>query len=423
MTLPSPGITAILAAAIAIVVAAAAGSGPPTSAQTDPIVSVDALSDASNTANTVGPIDTCVAIYNNGVKDGDETGIDTIDVDVVIQGVTNISGFQGDLFYQPTVLEVTAVDYDFLLGTTSASVLHLGNSTPDTDGDFFMAAAMFSPFIVIGADGDGVLARVTLHAVASGSSPLDLENVKLSDADGNPIPPFDASNFYAGPINDASVAVDSSCADADGDTVPDVSDNCPTTYNPSQTDIDGDGLGDECDDDKDGDGFANDEETARGSIDTDAGSTPEVCDDAVTDEDGDGLFNEGYDYLPLPSGNGVPDCTENVDTDGDLIPNPSDTDDDNDGFSDIVENWTATNSLDGCADTTTYSDEWDDKWAPDADDTCTVNILDVLKFKPAFNSSAGDIAWRRRFDLDASGGVNILDILKIKPHFGATCPA
>jgi hypothetical protein len=36
-------------------------------------------------------------------------------------------------------------------------------------------------------------------------------------------------------------------ADTDGDLVPDVSDNCPTVFNPDQKDSDGDGLGDACD--------------------------------------------------------------------------------------------------------------------------------------------------------------------------------
>jgi DMSO/TMAO reductase YedYZ molybdopterin-dependent catalytic subunit len=37
--------------------------------------------------------------------------------------------------------------------------------------------------------------------------------------------------------------------DADGDGVPDVRDNCPKTFNPSQRDSDGDGVGDVCDSD------------------------------------------------------------------------------------------------------------------------------------------------------------------------------
>ncbi len=36
-------------------------------------------------------------------------------------------------------------------------------------------------------------------------------------------------------------------ADADGDTVPDTADNCPTIFNPGQDDLDGDNLGDVCD--------------------------------------------------------------------------------------------------------------------------------------------------------------------------------
>jgi len=45
--------------------------------------------------------------------------------------------------------------------------------------------------------------------------------------------------------------------DVDGDGVPNLSDNCPDTYNPGQEDGDGDGIGDVCDDctDSDNDGF------------------------------------------------------------------------------------------------------------------------------------------------------------------------
>lgn len=42
-------------------------------------------------------------------------------------------------------------------------------------------------------------------------------------------------------------------------------DNCPLTFNPQQEDLDGDGLGNDCDDDIDGDGYTNDEEIACGS--------------------------------------------------------------------------------------------------------------------------------------------------------------
>jgi PKD repeat protein len=46
--------------------------------------------------------------------------------------------------------------------------------------------------------------------------------------------------------------------DVDGDNVNDGSDNCQNNYNPEQTDLDGDGWGDLCDPDTDGDGYNND---------------------------------------------------------------------------------------------------------------------------------------------------------------------
>ncbi|MBI1885549.1 MAG: thrombospondin type 3 repeat-containing protein [Chloroflexi bacterium] len=91
-------------------------------------------------------------------------------------------------------------------------------------------------------------------------------------------------------------ADDPGCApDADGDFVPDDTDNCPDVYNPDQTDSDNDGVGDACVD-SDGDGFYDADETAFGSDPNDAASTPEhgtffeTCEDGI-DNDGDSLID------------------------------------------------------------------------------------------------------------------------------------
>ncbi len=84
-------------------------------------------------------------------------------------------------------------------------------------------------------------------------------------------------------------------SDTDRDGVPDGSDNCPTTANPDQANLDGDLLGDACDPDLDGDGVAN-----------------------------------ARDAFPR-------DRTEWVDTDGDQVGNNADVDDDNDGYPDPID--------------------------------------------------------------------------------------
>ncbi|MHB8634618.1 MAG: thrombospondin type 3 repeat-containing protein, partial [Thermoplasmatota archaeon] len=53
----------------------------------------------------------------------------------------------------------------------------------------------------------------------------------------------------------ASPKTSAGMEDRDGDGVPDQKDNCPSVYNPDQSDIDGDGIGDVCDSDMDGDGI------------------------------------------------------------------------------------------------------------------------------------------------------------------------
>lgn len=85
--------------------------------------------------------------------------------------------------------------------------------------------------------------------------------------------------------------------DSDGDGVEDDADNCPDDANNSQSDNDGDGIGDACDDDDDNDTLTDD-------VEDELGTDPE---DADTDDDG---LNDAEDPFPLDPLNGEGDEEE-----------------------------------------------------------------------------------------------------------------
>jgi len=92
------------------------------------------------------------------------------------------------------------------------------------------------------------------------------------------------------------LAAPAHAADLDCDTVEDASDNCPEKFNPTQSDIDGDLIGDRCDSDKDGDLVDNDVDNCAKDAnatqdDADLDGAGDAC-DLCSDGTGTGVVNK-----------------------------------------------------------------------------------------------------------------------------------
>jgi hypothetical protein len=258
--------------------------------------------------------------------------------------------------------------------------------------------------------GDGVLARFTVTAVGTGTSPLlmpsavqdaDVINGGVDIDDDGDVDSDDdgtlANAVFGFDIVDGGVDVDGDGnIDTDDDGFLGTVSNGPAQIIDGGVDVDADGDVDTADDGRFWIGGGSD-----GFIDTNVTA-------------GDGT----YEGNPIP----ITTLQSAQVVVGGTCGGNSFLDTDSDGFVDGTEGFVGTDPVDSCADTLDPGDEVDDKWPADFDDNRVVNITDVFQVLPPFyGSAAGNSNYSQRRDLDPNGVLNITDIFRVLPLVGFSC--
>jgi hypothetical protein len=325
-----------------------------------------------NMSDDIGPVDRCISIANGGV----------IVVDVVADAVpafdsgTGTGGIRGiglDVLYDKRVAKVvgwsTGVDSALHFSSGAPTEFGMDDPLPDVDGRYRIDSSDLGNTV---EDGEGILAKISFQGNSPGLTILRITDL-LREADlaaGKPrVYSGDRSPYTVDNVQDGVIAVGMACppdpADADGDTIANETDNCPTTRNGpaqasvpgtgNQTDSNGNGIGNACED------RDRDSETP----------TSHVC---------QGLCAGGF-------------------------------------FRDSIESILGTNPALRCAATAGANNEAGaDAWPLDFNDDQRANTIDIGQFVPNLNDPGP-----ARFDLNASGVVNTVDVGIFVPALNQDC--
>ena len=107
-------------------------------------------------------------------------------LDIVIDNVTNLGGFECEIVYPPDKVQVDSIRLGDFLGSTGNTASPVG---PDIDNDVGMASCgAFSFGDNPGPSGGGILATVYFSASDTGRAAISLQDVQVTDKGGSVIP-------------------------------------------------------------------------------------------------------------------------------------------------------------------------------------------------------------------------------------------
>lgn len=188
-------------------------------AQAGPTLGID-VEPSGNTATSLGERNVCIAVHKG----------DVFNVDITIDGTTNLAAWEAYLKLDTSVASVIDRDVQLLLSTVGGgNTFDTSESVPEDasdDGRYRIGGAVISD-PPVGASGAGVLARLTIEAAGAGLTDLSVRPIPtdaggpvgptLTDVDANHLGDSNGDSLFDGPTLDATVAVDQDCpSDSEG---------------------------------------------------------------------------------------------------------------------------------------------------------------------------------------------------------------
>lgn len=104
-------------------------------------------------------------------------------VDLTVENVANLAGFQTDLLFDPAIVSVNSISLGTFLESTGRTVVPVGPVIDNATGVVTFGAFSFGSQVA--ASGTGVLATISFQPRAIGSTALHLQATGLADPAGN----------------------------------------------------------------------------------------------------------------------------------------------------------------------------------------------------------------------------------------------